>query len=397
MKKNLQRIYGGWPTSYIEGGSEVRAKLLFLLAWLHGLIQERRTYIPQGWSKFYEFSYGDFKAGTGVLENVLKMGGEDNIQWPTLYGLFENAIYGGRIDNEFDMRVFKAYLDNYFSNDMMFNGKKISIGTTPPSSKLFKDYTLFINKLAETDTPSIFGLPNNIDKAVQRYNTSLVISSLKVLQRASSETLKFDKEKWGLLLKPFFTTWKGLQKQLKEQNLPKVKTSQLDSPDPLESFLASELLGATQTLEKIENSLEGVNQVLYGGGLLTTDIQNDALQLLIGNAPDRWGVWWEGGMGGGVGEWLKNFCRRVVLMKKWVGGGEEINLGELFHPEVFMNAVRQKSARKLLCPINDMKLLTSFEGGKIGSNNIVIKVRKKKIHFFYNLMQNTINKNLKKK
>lgn len=31
-------------------------------------MQERRTYIPQGWTKFYEFSYGDLKAGTYVIE-----------------------------------------------------------------------------------------------------------------------------------------------------------------------------------------------------------------------------------------------------------------------------------------------------------------------------------------
>ena len=30
--------------------------------------QERRTYIPQGWTKFYEFSYGDIRAGSFVME-----------------------------------------------------------------------------------------------------------------------------------------------------------------------------------------------------------------------------------------------------------------------------------------------------------------------------------------
>jgi dynein heavy chain 2, cytosolic len=31
-------------------------------------MQERRTYIPQGWSKFYEFSYGDLKAGENIID-----------------------------------------------------------------------------------------------------------------------------------------------------------------------------------------------------------------------------------------------------------------------------------------------------------------------------------------
>ena len=47
-------------------------QLLFILSWFHALIQERRTYIPQGWVKYYEFSYGDLKAGETLLADILK-------------------------------------------------------------------------------------------------------------------------------------------------------------------------------------------------------------------------------------------------------------------------------------------------------------------------------------
>ena len=74
-------------------------------------MQERRTYIPQGWSKFYEFSYGDLKAGTYVMEAVSEVEQNDlPIDWETIYGLMEDAIYGGRIDNVYDLRVLRAHL-----------------------------------------------------------------------------------------------------------------------------------------------------------------------------------------------------------------------------------------------------------------------------------------------
>jgi hypothetical protein len=38
------------------------------LAAFHAVIQERRTFLPQGWTKFYEFSYGDLRAGTYVVD-----------------------------------------------------------------------------------------------------------------------------------------------------------------------------------------------------------------------------------------------------------------------------------------------------------------------------------------
>lgn len=44
----------------------------FILAYFHALIQERRTYIPQGWSKEYEFSYSDLKVSVEILDNIIK-------------------------------------------------------------------------------------------------------------------------------------------------------------------------------------------------------------------------------------------------------------------------------------------------------------------------------------
>lgn len=82
-----------------------------MLAWFHALLQERRTYIPQGWSKFYEFSYADLRAGETIIDSLVKDAGQKMlINWDALYGLFENAIYGGRIDGVFDLAVLHAYL-----------------------------------------------------------------------------------------------------------------------------------------------------------------------------------------------------------------------------------------------------------------------------------------------
>lgn len=39
--------------------------------------------------------------------------------WQKIYGLFENAIYGGRVDNEFDMRVLRAYMKEIFTQEIL--------------------------------------------------------------------------------------------------------------------------------------------------------------------------------------------------------------------------------------------------------------------------------------
>ena len=43
---------------------------LFALAWFHAVAQERRNFIPQGWTKFYEFSLGDLRAGADICDRL---------------------------------------------------------------------------------------------------------------------------------------------------------------------------------------------------------------------------------------------------------------------------------------------------------------------------------------
>jgi dynein heavy chain 2 len=85
------------------------------------LIQERRKYIPQGWSKYYEFSFGDVKAGELTLQDIFEESKGGAMQWQKIYGILENAIYGGRIDNKYDTRVLRAYIENLF-NDQGLRG-----------------------------------------------------------------------------------------------------------------------------------------------------------------------------------------------------------------------------------------------------------------------------------
>src|SRR6185437_11154321 len=111
----MLRTYESWDNDYLGKGTITRAQLLFVLAWFHAIIQERRTYIPQGWTKFYEYSFADLRSSADIIDKLCANG---NIpEWTPIHGLLENAIYGGRVDNDYDGRVLRAYLLLYFSND----------------------------------------------------------------------------------------------------------------------------------------------------------------------------------------------------------------------------------------------------------------------------------------
>jgi hypothetical protein len=80
------------------------------------------------------------------------------------------------------LKVLRAYLKKYF-NLLMINGES-HIAFNTPIPKNQKELSAFLGKMPEVDDPSIFGLPKNIDKIVQRSATEAVIQNLKTLSLA---------------------------------------------------------------------------------------------------------------------------------------------------------------------------------------------------------------------
>ena len=118
IKRNLERTYDMWSPDLIsQGNVVVRSQALFGLAWFHAVVQERRCYIPQGWSKFYEFTQADLRVAQSIVDRLLSKGGKP--QWEFMCGLMESAVYGGRVDNNFDGRVLASYLKQYFNDSVM--------------------------------------------------------------------------------------------------------------------------------------------------------------------------------------------------------------------------------------------------------------------------------------
>jgi len=55
---------------------------------------------------------------------IILLSGSGNIKWEFVHGLYENAIYGGRVDNIYDMRVLTSYLREFFNTAVLVDGRK---------------------------------------------------------------------------------------------------------------------------------------------------------------------------------------------------------------------------------------------------------------------------------
>ena len=79
-----------------------------------------------------------------------------------LQGLMSDTIYGGRIDNSVDLRILNTYLKEYFNQETVDGKKSLVEGL---NTKNINDYKSI---LSEEDDPNLYGLPNGIDKAINR-------------------------------------------------------------------------------------------------------------------------------------------------------------------------------------------------------------------------------------
>uniref|UniRef100_A0A672FSM8 Cytoplasmic dynein 2 heavy chain 1 n=1 Tax=Salarias fasciatus TaxID=181472 RepID=A0A672FSM8_SALFA len=358
LKKNLLRTYESWtPEQISKGGVLVRSQSLFCLAWFHAVCQERRNYIPQGWTKFYEFSLSDLRAGFEIIDRLFE--GGKQFQWEFVHGLLESAIYGGRIDNPSDLRILRSYLEQFFSARLLSSslsaGQKRSRGggrffppqISLPSSCSIMDYRSVIENLPEDDRPAFFGLPANIERSSQRIISSQVISQLRVLSRSIATGSKFDRELWSNGLSPILNLWKKLNQG---SNLihQKVDPPAEGQRSPVLSFIALEQYNAIRMVQGIHQSLAALSKVIRGTQLLTPEVQKLATALLNQECPLTWQNKWEGPEE--PMQYLRAVVTRALAIQSWVERAARqallsdiLDLSELFHPDTFLNALRQET------------------------------------------------------
>ncbi|NXI65822.1 DYHC2 protein, partial [Anseranas semipalmata] len=383
LKKNLLRTYESWtPEQINKKGNLSRAHSLFCLAWFHAVCQERRNYIPQGWTKFYEFSLSDLRAGFDIIDRLFE--GSKDFQWEFVHGLFENAIYGGRVDNYFDMRVLRSYLEQLFNSRVIgsLNGRGKKMTSFPhsislPNSCSILDYRHIIESLPEDDKPEFFGLPANIARSSQRMISSQVISQLRILSRSVSAGCKFDREIWSAELSPVLNLWKKLNQN---SNLihQKVSLPMERQGSPILSFITLEQFSAIRLVQSVHQSLASLSKVIRGTSLLSPEVQRLASALLNQKCPLTWQSKWEGPED--PLQYLRSLVARALAIQNWVEKAEKqkllsdtLDLSELFHPDTFLNALRQETARVMSCSVDSLKFTASWKG-RIQEGKLQVKI-----------------------
>ena len=389
IKRNLQRTLQSWSPS-VFSPSVIQAQSAFALAWFHAIVQERRTFIPQGWCKFYEFSDGDMKAGLGVLREM-----QSDVKWDYVHGLYSNAIYGGRVDDIHDGKILLSYLEDFFNPNVISGSGRSRDPLGPldlPSTTEYRDYVDLVNKLSDEDKPSAFGLPANIERSYQRSRSSETISQLRALMRSAVGGSKFEREKWSAELSPILNLWKKLNQGsslLQMKAAPPGGDENSSSQDPIAAFVQLEHYNGVVLIQKVHKSLVSLSKVIRGSSLLDETVSKLADHLMKQETPPQWQKMWEGPEE--PIEYIKMIVSKANRVEKWLskvqqgsllGNSDPLDLSDLFYPDTFLGALRQTTAREYDISMESLKLINSWStmsssshrGGVASSAKLPIRV-----------------------
>ncbi len=286
LKKSLDRIYNSWPDTLTESGDVLLSQSLFCLAWFHSILQERRLFLPQGWTKFYEFSNTDLRSSAELMQNLNQQ--KRLQQWSVLQGLFENAIYGSRMDNREDLSKLHVYCQSIFNDSILgtYNGqkklKKLTKNIELPLVAQKQAFLNLIELLPEFNDFSLLGLPANTEGVLQQTISTQTLHSLRTLSRNEQNTMT-KAHPWLESVPVWLQFWK---KSNQNFTLEMVNNS-TTSDDPVVSFIQMELLFASRILSLLNIQFLELEKVLEGSLLMTNDLLGVAQSLWKEETPTR--------------------------------------------------------------------------------------------------------------
>ncbi|KAK7789348.1 hypothetical protein R5R35_002380 [Gryllus longicercus] len=406
IRANLLRTFSTVPASRMMKAPSERARLYFLLAWFHAIVQERLRYAPLGWAKYYEFNESDLRVACDTLDTWIEataMGRTnlppEKVPWDALVMLLSQCIYGGKIDNDFDQRLLGSFLAKLFTPrsfeaDFALVANVDGVGGGPggqrhitmPDGTRRDHFLCWIESLSDRQTPSWLGLPNNAEKVLlTTRGTDLVSKLLKMQELEDDDELAYSPEEgldqasekqvdgrpsWMRTLHNSASTWLNLL----PRSLQTLRRTVENIKDPLYRYFEREVNSGARLLQDVIHDLEDVVLICQGEKKQTNYHRTMLSDLVKGILPANWRRYTVP-RGCTVIQWITDFSQRVRQLQEVSqlvsqGGAKEIKsfhvwLGGLLNPEAYITATRQCIAQANSWSLEELMLeVTITDAGR---------------------------------
>lgn len=373
LKQNMSATYSKLTDEKLNESPHPAFKpLVYILAFFHGVLQERRKYGKLGWNVPYDFNETDFRISSTLISTYLTKAcvndGEGKldtelIPWSTLKYLIGEAMYGGRVSDLFDRRVLTTYLDEYlgefifdeFGRFTLSREDVIQYSVPQDRSGDVVYYRASIESLPKSQSPSVFGLHPNANIA---YYTNIAKSLCKDLiqlqprtQGAGSTGSEREQHVQKLI--------EDISKRIPSLfDVDQIKKG-LEKPSPTQVVLLQELDHFNRLLGHMKESLEELGRALIGEVGFSSDLESLLKSLQNGVVPSSW-LKLSPESEKPLGSWMEWFEARHMQYLDWVKHGEPLVmwLSGLHVPETYLAALIQTACRQKGWPLDKATLMT---------------------------------------
>lgn len=351
LQANIKQAYSKLNDEILNECPKQEFKsLVYVLSFFHATIQERKKFGKIGWNVNYDFNDSDFRISLSLISLYLNKAietNEEELPWSTLRYLIGEAMYGGRVTDDYDRRVLNTYLKEFLgdfifdSNQKFFFSKSDFNYVIPTQADTKELIEIEIDKIPLFTNPGVFGLHSNAE--IQYFSNSvkeLWVNTLLMQTSDGASEGGINREEY--IAKIATEIQEKLPAPFDIFNIKK----KFEVPAPTQVVLLQELERFNILLELISASLTDLKRALIGEIGMSQALDDLANCIFQGQVPPQWLGRAPQSMKNLV-NWFEHFLRRHKQYKAWdeVEEPKCIWLSGLHIPESYLTALVQTTCR----------------------------------------------------
>jgi dynein heavy chain len=343
-------------------------RVVFVQAFIHSVVQERRKFGPIGWCVPYEFNNSDMEASLLFLEKHLSstVTVGQPLSWSTIQYMIAEVQYGGRITDDLDRELFSTFASKWLCEDVMKSDFSFVSGNarySVPEGLDVSAHRTFIESLPSVDSPVIFGLHPNADLSYRQLEASTLLATIQETQpkqgssvssagKSRDEVVKDKVSELLARLPPDFDE-EVFRVQVSKHKGP-AGTSDKGLQAPLNIFLFQELQRLQRVIGLVRSNLSSLLMAIDGTVVMTPDLLEDLNMIYDARIPRSWThdasgaeISW---LVPTLGAWFTGLLDRVHQLSTWLehgrNGMKAYWLTGFLNPQGFLTAIRQEVTRQ---------------------------------------------------
>ncbi|TPP62553.1 Dynein heavy chain 5 [Fasciola gigantica] len=309
IKASLLRTYADVSQDFLDSciGSEWKS-MLYALAFLHCTVQERRKYGPLGWSIPYEFTQADFNATIQFIQNHIdyveftkRNVKNSGIDWKCVRYMIAEIQYGGRITDNFDLRLLHTFTRVFFHESMFAPDFELATNYRVARLPTVSQYEQYIQSLPSRDSPEAFHLHANADIDHATRASSYIINCIQNMEPKEGNTtvmsgLRAEEQE---STSEVSTTRENIVTQVCNEMLAKLpepiaplkirdRLEAIGPLQPMSIFLRHELDRLNNVLAVVANTLNDLLMVVEGVVVMSHSLNEAMNAIFEARVPSDW-------------------------------------------------------------------------------------------------------------